>query len=543
MDPKPYTAVTVGDSTLVSKFLKEAKENLYQQQSDQNKNTILHIAAMYSNVQVVKVILETLPTTIVRSKNSRDDTALHVAARYNNVEVIKYLLSCAMDLDEAENQCNRYQTAKLKNREGNTALHETVRGRHREVIEVLMQSDKEVIFMKNNRRESPLYLAADRGLLFLLAKMLKVAIKENEKFKGICVNILLDNKKELISRADADGRNPLHFAASFGLCEEARSLLRIDASIAHQRDDEGLSSIHIAANNGCISIIQAMLEYFPKAIETSNIEVQNVIHLATKNGRSNLVSYMLHQKSKFGKLINAKDINGNTPLHFATMNLHPKVVSILMQKGDVNMMTIINGEGLTALDIAEMKQMDESHETFSLRKVLTLTALRINNAPSSSVGPPQIIEEKISKGNGKREYYEKKFKERFNTLVVVATLISTVTFAAGFTVPGGYNDDGPYNGMATLLRNPAFIVFVSCNTMALYLSIFIVVNNIWAQLGDIRLLVLAVNLSLPLLCIALIRMAIAFAAVLLVLFNVLYMSKYPVLKYFSKLGFYLLIYT
>ncbi|XP_042485346.1 protein ACCELERATED CELL DEATH 6-like isoform X2 [Macadamia integrifolia] len=415
MDPDLYKAVTEGNSALLSQLLQAAEDDdLQKPQRDQNMNTLLHIAAHSNNIQVVKVIRKKQPTTILRSRNYREDIALHIAARHNNGEVVKYLLDWAKETDEAENPSIRYHTVKFRNRCGNTALHEAVLGSHNEVIEVLMEKDKEVILIKNKRKESPLYLAADRGLHFVLEKMLKVAV-ENEIFKNpylcidfgpdgrtplhaavtkkhpLCINILLERKKELISRTDAAGRTPLHYAASFGHSEEARCLLEKDTSIAHEMDDQGLCPIHVAASKGYVDIIQTIPEYCPGARETSNAKGQNVIHITAKNGRSKLLSYMLRQKSKFGKLINAKDINGNTPLHLATKNFHPKVVCILVRDGNVDM-TIMNNEGLTALDIAEMSKIDD---TISLPKVLTLTALRINNATSGR--PPPIIEKNKSK--------------------------------------------------------------------------------------------------------------------------------------------------
>ncbi|XP_043694579.1 protein ACCELERATED CELL DEATH 6-like [Telopea speciosissima] len=598
-----YKAVTEGDhSALRLEFLKASENDRVQQQSDQNKNTLLHIAANSNNVQVVEVIRKNQPKTILRSKNYREDTPLHIAARNNNVDVVKCMLRWGKETDKAEKRAKRYETGKLKNRDGNTALHEAVLRRHCEVIEVLMEWDKEVIFMKNNSEESPLYLAADRGLHVVLEKMMKFAteVDNSQKKKDLsiyvgpdgrtplhaaisnkhklCVNILLDKKKDLISKADEDGRIPLHYAASFGHSEEAGCLLQnqdASSSIAHQKDHQGVYAIHMAAIEGHTGIIKAILECCPAAIETLNKDHQNVVHLAAKNGRADLVSYMmLPQKkktNKFDKLKNAKDIEGNTPLHLATKNSHPKVVSILIRDGKVDM-TIMNDEGLTARDIAEKEQMNE----ISLPKVLSLTALRINNAPSGRRSPiieenASIEEDNTSKDVPETETNKTKSKERFNTLAVVPTLIMTVTFAAVFTVPGGFNADGPYKGMATLLRKPAFKVFVICNTMALYLSIIVVVNNIWAQWGDNRLLNLAVDLSSPLLGIALILMAIAFAAglysvilklqwlaflvlvigaifllyiiILLLLFNVLHMSKYRVLRRICKLGFYLLIFT
>ena len=57
------------------------------------------------------------------------------------------------------------------------------------------------------------------------------------------------------------------------------------------------------------------------------------------------------------------------------------------------------------------------------------------------------------------------------TGLVVATLISTVTFTAGFTVPGGFKSEGVDEGMAALSKRTAFRVFLIANTLAFGLSI------------------------------------------------------------------------
>lgn len=62
-------------------------------------------------------------------------------------------------------------------------------------------------------------------------------------------------------------------------------------------------------------------------------------------------------------------------------------------------------------------------------------------------------------------------KEGRDSHLVVATLIATVTFAAGFTMPGGYQGEkGPEQGFAVLSRNAAFKAFVITNTIAMAMS-------------------------------------------------------------------------
>nr|POE85855.1 ankyrin repeat-containing protein itn1 [Quercus suber] len=54
------------------------------------------------------------------------------------------------------------------------------------------------------------------------------------------------------------------------------------------------------------------------------------------------------------------------------------------------------------------------------------------------------------------------FKERNNYIVLVTILITTVTFAAAFQVPGGYDD----KGKPILLNNQQFKYFLICDSLA-----------------------------------------------------------------------------
>lgn len=64
------------------------------------------------------------------------------------------------------------------------------------------------------------------------------------------------------------------------------------------------------------------------------------------------------------------------------------------------------------------------------------------------------------------------YREMGQTLLVVATLITTITFTAAFTMPGGYNNDvGPHQGVALLQSNENFKWFIISDTIAMTCSI------------------------------------------------------------------------
>lgn len=102
-------------------------------------------------------------------------------------------------------------------------------------------------------------------------------------------------------------------------------------------------------------------------------------------------------------------------------------------------------------------------------------------------------------------------KEYINALIVVAALVATVTFSAGFTTPGGFKStSSPNLGVATLANDRRLHMFLACDTIAMGSSVIAVVSLIWAQLGDPALFRSSVNLALPLLCFSLMWMANAY---------------------------------
>ena len=139
------------------------------------------------------------------------------------------------------------------------------------------------------------------------------------------------------------------------------------------------------------------------------------------------------------------------------------------------------------------------------------------NPPSSNPGEPSnmdknkdAVKENSQSSKPREAPNMDNYKDRVNTLLLVATLVATVTFAAGFTVPGGNDDSDPHKGMAKFLQHHLFQAFVISNTIAMYSSVTVVVALIWAQLGDIDLVIPSLNFAVPVLGLALIMVSSAF---------------------------------
>ncbi|XP_057461839.1 protein ACCELERATED CELL DEATH 6-like [Actinidia eriantha] len=516
MDPDLYRATTEGDILEFIRAMERAGplDRPYGPpaacvQLGPQKNTVLHIATSYGHYEIVKLLCKDLPF-FVAEKNSKGNTPLHIAARAGDwLLVILLVNSDYRDSDFLAEE----------NEEGNTALHEALAYRHEKVARILIDKNRNMSYSVNKEGKSVLYLAAEAGYACLVKLLMEnpagnCSAKGRLRHKSPVHAAILGRNIEVLKilwekdqssfhlRCDEEGRNALHCAASLGYLEGVDFLLSKICAAAYQRDKNGLFPIHIASSKGHVDVIQEMLHQCPDSRELLTLQGQNIFHMATKSGKAEAVSCML-KMPELAKLVNEGDDVGNTPLHIATIFAHPKIVRALTWDERVNL-ELENNDRLTALDIAE-----EYMETMaSFQKRLTWMALRVAGAPRS---PNKKFPKTRSSRVGKH-YEMANCKEKVNVVLLVATLVAAVTFNAGFTIPGGYNNSNPDQGIATMLTKVKFQEFVICDTVAMYSSIIVAVTLIWAQLGDLSSMHVALKLALPLLGVSLAMMSMAFMA-------------------------------
>ncbi|KAL7220267.1 hypothetical protein ACSBR2_013185 [Camellia fascicularis] len=93
-----------------------------------------------------------------------------------------------------------------------------------------------------------------------------------------------------------------------------------------------------------------------------------------------------------------------------------------------------------------------------------------------------ILQTEFQRDGRQTQSVDENISKLKETILIVATLRATVTFTAGITMPGGYIVDStdPNHGMAILTRKAAFKAFVITDTIALTLSIFAVLTQLYA---------------------------------------------------------------
>ncbi|KAG2372303.1 uncharacterized protein HKW66_Vig0208280 [Vigna angularis] len=260
-------------------------------------------------------------------------------------------------------------------------------------------------------------------------------LKEN---KGILEKIL-NRKKEWIHDKDDKERNALHYAASKGYLYGVEYLLHKCDTCNMETDRYGFYPLHLASACGHIEVVKKLLENCPNPREIIDKQGRNIVHIAAIMGKFDVVRYVLHDANRVKDMINDKDYDGNTPLHLAASHYRPKIVQALTWDTSVDL-NWLNNNHQTPLDAFEQfKQQDNPpivQANFYLQR-LTWCQLKSAGVQNAERGSHSIqVPSSPFKPKAKNTEF---YKDRINTLMVVSTLITTVAFTGGFTLPESSN--------------------------------------------------------------------------------------------------------
>ncbi|XP_029124418.1 protein ACCELERATED CELL DEATH 6-like [Elaeis guineensis] len=475
-------------------------------------NTVLHIAAKMGHLELAKAICSLEPLLLTR-KNFKSDTPVHCAARAGHHNILHYFVTAPFAYDRRGEEQEWFLRA--RNRFGNTALHEAAQNGHLKVAQVIMSVDSYLEAEENEAGVSPLYMAAERGSSTIVRLLLEsdrcsyqgpngqTALHAAVLRSYDITKLILEKEAGFIKVGDATNNStPLHYAASSGNRKMVQLLLEKDSSASYLQDIEGLAPIHVAASAGHPNVIAELVQRRPDCTELITNQGRNFLHVAIVNKRLQVVKYVLES----GILVdlNEPDNEGKTPLHLAVISKNRQIVQMLSSNGTVNT-SIMNYEGHTPLDLAFLTINWE----IALRMYNIMTDL-INHGSRFTPQRLDLITNHLQR-NQEGEIH--RYKTLAKNLAIVAVLTATVTFAAAFTLPGGYkSDSSPNAGNAILANRAAFKVFLVSDSLAMISSIsvaIIVLLRTGSLDHDIRLCSLIT--AMILMCAAVGGMLVAFA--------------------------------
>ncbi|XP_029120243.1 uncharacterized protein [Elaeis guineensis] len=487
MDLGLYMAVTQGNVRGLREMV-EKDEKILQSSTPQG-NTALHLVAKLGRRDLAAEILEKRSSLII-VENAEGDTPLHIAARAGHLEIVSLLIDYASkwpaDIRLA------LEPLRLANGRGNTALHEAVKHRNIEVALKLLGADPPAGHILNSMKESPLHIAAREGLVSIVNEILQQpwveTMEEMELEAGTgsplhqavlgghdsIVETLLSKRSDLLEVTDSYGDNALHYAAQKDNAKIVEMLLKEKPSLVYAINSMKRSPLHTAADYGSTHAIKELLKCCPVTIEQVDSEGMNALHVAVMSGRFNALKCLLKTMA-FDEIINQGDKDGNTPLHLAAK--HSRIQSsILLMKDKRVDPSIKNNDGLTARNLVESLERLDTYELYIWKKLKKHEAKVHKKQWNDTVSMSHPLRKKMSKAD---EHY----KLSIETYTLVAALIATVTFAATFTIPGGFHQT---YGFAILGNQAAFKVFVISNTVAMCSSIVVVFCFIWAWKDPVR---------------------------------------------------------
>ncbi|KAF2317603.1 hypothetical protein GH714_025290 [Hevea brasiliensis] len=206
------------------------------------------------------------------------------------------------------------------------------------------------------------------------------------------------------------------------------------------------------------------------------------------------------------KLTKEIDEKGWTPLHYAVYTRKQLAVKFLLDI-DISSAYIADKDWKrTALHIAACRGFQYGMEEIIFNEILAWMK-------DLGTGPLGKIEMQNIEGSKTKENMILKFEKVKDSHLVAAALIATVTFAAMFTVPGGYvsDENNLKKGTPILSGNSAFTAFMISDTIAMVLSTSCVfIHFILVMLGYLERYYWLIRCAFSFLFYAMLAMVITF---------------------------------
>ncbi|CAL1263953.1 unnamed protein product [Larinioides sclopetarius] len=227
-------------------------------------------------------------------RNLCSQTALHFAAKGTCLETVKFVLKFNLDASAVDiNLQNAFHIASLNGRLA--------------IVEYFIQELNAPINTRDINGRTPLHLACING------------------HKDVVTRLLIHGAKT--TSKDIFGKAALHYAVLQNHIEIVGNLFIKEEDAIKNKTFLGVSALHLASQMGHFDLVVTLLK-------KTNVNLRSdfhyvPLHYAARGGHADIVKHLIEK----GAEVNAKCLNGATPIQLAVGKDHYEVVEILLQHG------------------------------------------------------------------------------------------------------------------------------------------------------------------------------------------------------------------
>ncbi|XP_048566549.1 ankyrin repeat-containing protein ITN1-like isoform X2 [Triticum urartu] len=476
MDQHLLEAATSGDSALMKAMELQNPSMLLR--TTPAGNTCLHISSIHGHEAFCTDVVA-LEASLLTTVNLDRETPLLAAVKSGFVILASVLLRLYRE--------RRLSKAILeKDIDGCNALHHAIRSGHRKLALELIEAEPALSTHVNRMNESPMYIAAMRN------------------FTDISENLL-----EIPDSAHMGpwGQNTLQAAVKNGNAGLAKRIMETRPGLAKEADNNGCTPLSSAVYRGLVDVARVLLEHdCSLGYEVpSNDACWTSLHVAVYDDQVEFTEFIL-RTPQLRKLINMQDSNGKTALHLAVEKFNPKMVVALLSHDDIDT-TVLDNKGVTPAWV--LAHVIDHAKTLNWNEVSMLMVRADPRDANTLYNLHTQIKHKATLESRKEA---KSLTQTYTSNTsLVAILITTVTFAAAFTLPGGYSNDAGSEGLPIMSRKFAFQTFLISDVLAMCSSFAVAFICIIARWGDYEFLIYYISATKKLMWFAYVATTTAFS--------------------------------
>ena len=332
---------------------------------DDEGNTGLIMAVIFSNIQIAKFFLKNSPE-MLEKKNKYGYTPLLLAV-YNNDNLMFFLL--ANNLENVITDGNSLYELAIRNENldiinylnpyknkkkcdfqpSSSLLHFAVCQSNLEVFKTIANLIKKYDYKIGSTLETPLHWAAMKGNYYIVKELIKI-YKENQidldkknrfgvtafmlanlrQDKYIC-QLFYDNGVD-VNVQDKEGNSIAHLIAGLGDVKWLKHMIKKFNVNCYLKNNKGNTPFIHAILNENVSCVEYFIELFKnsKQLVSTNINWRNKygqtpLHAAVFTGNCRIIEILLRNKAD----ISVFDANELTPYHYAYINEKEDVIKTI----------------------------------------------------------------------------------------------------------------------------------------------------------------------------------------------------------------------